>query len=150
MLPGEGLVRQPLYLADDLHGPLAGEGEVHPGTVGAHLTSRYLRSEPPPYHAGEDVQGRVVAHVRVSPIPVQLSAQFHDGLRDGVIEDVDDTVSLAPRVHHPSADRTDAKSTVVRRLAPAARVEGGPVQDHLPAGESRHPGVELAEIGVAK
>src|SRR5918999_2428951 len=42
---GERLVRESLYLAYHLHGPLAGEGEIHPGAIDAHLAAGDLRPE---------------------------------------------------------------------------------------------------------
>src|SRR5215218_3162440 len=130
-----------LYLADDIRRPFAGEGEVHPG-------ARDLRPEVLPDHTGEHVQSGVVAHVGVTAFPVDLPAQLPNGLRDGVIEDVDDPPSLAPRVHYAHTDRTDTQSSLIRRLASAAGVEGGTVQDHLPPGELDHPRLELPEVRV--
>src|SRR5215216_7397956 len=137
-----------LYLADDIRRPFAGEGEVHPGAVGAHLATRDLRPEVLPDHTGEHVQGGVVAHVGVAAFPVDLPAQLPNCLRERAIEDVDDPSSLAPRVHHVRADWPDTQSSLIRRLASAAGVEGGTVQDHLPPGELDHPRLELPEVRV--
>src|SRR5829696_4950779 len=145
---GESLVRKPLYLPDDARGPLLGEGEVHPGAVRAHLAARYLRSEVPPDDAGEDVQGGVVAHVAVTPFPVQVPLELSHRVGDGVVEDVDDVAAFAPRVDHVSVDGADTQSPLVRRLAPAAGVEGGAVQDHLPPRELDHLCLELPHVGV--
>jgi hypothetical protein len=89
-----------------------------------------------------------MAHVRVASFPVELSFEVPDGVGDGVVEDVDDLGARASNVNHVRADGSDPKNTLVRRLASAAGVEGGPVQDHLPTGEPHHPGLELLEVGV--
>ena len=73
---GESLVRQAFDLTDDVSGPLAGEREVHPGAVRAHLTARDLGVEVAPDHTREDVQRRVVPHVGEPPSPVQRALQI--------------------------------------------------------------------------
>ena len=81
------------------------------------------------------MQGGVVAHVAVTPFPVKAPLELPHRVGDRVIEDVDDLAAFAPRVHHASVDRADTQSSPVRRLAPAAGVEGGLVQDDLSPGE---------------
>src|SRR5215211_290286 len=130
---GESLVRQAFDLADDLGGPLAGEREVHPGAVRAHLAACYFGFEATPDHTREDVQRRMVSHVGEPPPPIHHTLEIPHGIGDGSVSDVYDLSTLAPRVndHHP--DRTDTERSLVGRLASAARVEGSPVQNRLTA-----------------
>src|SRR5919199_3217864 len=145
---GEGLVCQALYLIDDVGRPRARERKVHPGAVNAHLAAGHLRLEVLPDHTGQDVQGGVIAHMSIAPLPVEFSVKLPDGAGDGSVEDVNYVTSLAPDVYNSSPDRTDAKSTPVCRLTSAAGVEGGPVKDHLPTGVSDHPGGKLLQVGI--
>jgi hypothetical protein len=96
------------------------------------------------------VQGGVVAHVTVTPLPVQLPLEITHRVGDGAVEDVQDLAPLAPRVHHARADRAYPQCSLVRRLAPATGVEGRTVQNNLPARELDHPGLELPQVRVAE
>src|SRR3712207_5199910 len=128
---------------DDVGGPLAGEREVHPGAVRAHLAARDPGVEVAPDHTREDVQRRVVPHVGESPLPLQRAPQIPHGIRDGLVHDVDYFSTLSPHVHDHGVDGADAERSLVRRLAPAAGIEGGPVEYHLPAFQLYYAGFEL-------
>src|SRR3712207_5076907 len=95
-----------------------------------------------------------MAHVGKPPLPVELSSEVPDGVGDGVVEDVDDLAAgfalSASDINHVRADGSDAEKALVRRLAPAAGVEGGPVEHRLPTGEPHDPSLELPAVGVVQ
>jgi hypothetical protein len=90
----------------------------------------------------------LASNVGESPPPFQRAFQIPHSIRDGSVHDVDDLSTLSPHVYDHRPDGTDAKGSLVRRLASAARIEGGPVQYHLTAFQLYDAGFELLCVGV--
>jgi hypothetical protein len=61
------------------------------------------------------------------------SSQIPHCIGDGFVRDVNDLSTLSPHVHDLHPDGTDAERSLVRRLAPTARIEGRTVEYHLTA-----------------
>src|SRR5215203_7289302 len=86
--------------------------------------------------------------MRVTTSPFELPLEPLDGAGNGGIEYVYNAAPFTSDVHDVRAYRADPQNTLICRLAPAAGVEAGPVEDHLPTVKPDHPSFKLFEIGV--
>ena len=109
------------------------ELEVHSSRAGLHVPTGHQRAIVPPDDAAERVQGRVRAHQREPPRPVEIDFDSVADQRrlDGGIELVDDLAArLSGAADLPgSAVRCAQENATIGRLATAARVEDGRVED---------------------
>ena len=147
---GESLVSQALYLTNNIGGPFAWERKIHPGTIRTHLAARHFRFEIAPDHPGEHVQGRVITHVRVPPLPIQGSLEVPHGIGNSGVQHVNHVPTFTSRIHDVRPHRTDAEGSFIRGLPSATGIKGGPVQDHLAAFELYDARFELPGVGVAR
>src|SRR5207245_2257471 len=110
------------------------ELEVHPAGTGFHVAAGHECSVVAPDDPAQGMEGGVRPHEEETPRPFELDLEsIADGRRIAVpeLELVDDVVAGAPRPEDaPASSVVGAQEeALVRRLAAAARVEDGAVED---------------------
>ena len=112
-----------------------GQVEVHPGLARLHVAAGDQRAEVAEHDAAQHVQPGVGAHQQAAPVVLDRAGDRGADRRDRVAlgRDQVEVVALAG-ADDPGLHALPQQHAVVRRLATAARVEGGPVQHDAASG----------------
>src|SRR5262245_25138209 len=128
------------------------ELEVHPAGAGLHVAAGDLRAVVAPDDAAQDMERGVGAHEKVAPRPLDLGPdRVADARRRGSrLEVVDDlAVGLARADDGPARAIADpGEATDVGRLAAAAGIEDGAVEEHAQAIGGVDAGLDRPRVGV--